>query len=80
MSTVTVHMCRGNFQSSWMAEGRLTSRWPRRCSMRAMWMVSFMEFDSDRAGDFEPLRFVPKDKMVVLGLGDFQVSRTGVQG
>ena len=28
----------------------------------------FMEFDTDRAGDFEPLRFVPKDKLVVLGL------------
>jgi len=65
--TVTTHMCRGNFQSSWMAQGGYE---PVAEKMFNETDVDgfFMEFDSDRAGDFEPLRFVPKDKMVVLGL------------
>jgi 5-methyltetrahydropteroyltriglutamate--homocysteine methyltransferase len=65
--TVTVHMCRGNSRSSWIAEGgyELVAE-----DMFAGVPVDgfFMEWDTDRAGGFEPLRFAPRDKMVVLGL------------
>ncbi len=65
--TITVHTCRGNFQSMWMAEGGYD---------RVAAIVFdqpdvdgyFLEYDSDRAGGFEPLRHIPKDKKVVLGL------------
>ena len=64
---VTTHMCRGNFQSAWMAEGGYDS-----VAEKMLNEVDvdgfFMEYDSDRAGGFEPLRFLPKGKLVVLGL------------
>lgn len=65
--TVTVHMCRGNFKSSWIAEGGYE---PVAEDMFAGVPVDglFMEWDTDRAGGFEPLRFAPRDRMVVLGL------------
>ena len=65
--TVTVHMCRGNFKSSWIAEGGYE---PVAEDMFASVPVDgfFMEWDTDRAGGFEPLRFAPRDRMVVLGL------------
>ena len=65
--TVTVHMCRGNFKSSWIAEGGYE---PVAEDMFAGVPVDgfFMEWDSERAGGFEPLRFAPRDKIVVLGL------------
>lgn len=64
---VTVHMCRGNFQSSWIGEGGYE---PVAEAMFAGVPVDgfFMEWDTDRAGGFEPLRFVPDDKIVVLGI------------
>jgi 5-methyltetrahydropteroyltriglutamate--homocysteine methyltransferase len=64
---VTMHLCRGNFRSSWIAEGGYE---PVAEILFNQIGVNgyFMEFDSERAGGFEPLRFVPKDKMVVLGL------------
>ncbi|MDG2033809.1 MAG: 5-methyltetrahydropteroyltriglutamate--homocysteine S-methyltransferase, partial [Rhodospirillales bacterium] len=64
---VTVHMCRGNFKSSWIAEGGYE---PVAEDMFADVPVDafFMEWESDRAGGFEPLRYAPRDKMVVLGL------------
>ena len=64
---VTIHMCRGNFQSSWIAEGGYE---PVAEAMFAGVPVDgfFMEWDDDRAGGFEPLRFVPDDKFVILGL------------
>ena len=64
---VTVHMCRGNFKSSWIAEGGYE---PVAEDMFVGVPVDgfFMEWESDRAGGFEPLRFAPKDRMVVLGL------------
>jgi 5-methyltetrahydropteroyltriglutamate--homocysteine methyltransferase len=65
--TVTVHTCRGNFQSMWMAEGgydRVASIVFDQPDVDGY----FLEYDSDRAGGFEPLRYVPKDKKVVLGL------------
>ena len=64
--TVTMHTCRGNFRSAWVAEGGYEP------VAEAMFSAGvdgfFMEFDSARAGGFEPLRFVPRGKRVVLGL------------
>ncbi|MBT4589730.1 MAG: 5-methyltetrahydropteroyltriglutamate--homocysteine S-methyltransferase [Rhodospirillaceae bacterium] len=65
--TVTTHMCRGNFQSTWMTSGGYESVAERMFDEMKV-DGYFMEYDSDRAGGFEPLRFVPKDRMVVLGL------------
>jgi 5-methyltetrahydropteroyltriglutamate--homocysteine methyltransferase len=65
--TVSVHTCRGNFQSMWMAEGgydRVASIVFDQPDVDGY----FLEYDSDRAGGFEPLRHIPKDKKVVLGL------------
>jgi len=65
--TVTTHMCRGNFRSSWAAEGGY--------DFVAEALFSeldvdgfFLEYDDERSGDFAPLRFVPPGKLVVLGL------------
>ncbi len=65
--TVTVHMCRGNYKSSWIAEGGYDVVAE---DMFAGIPVDgfFMEWDTDRAGDFQPLRFAPRNTMVVLGL------------
>jgi 5-methyltetrahydropteroyltriglutamate--homocysteine methyltransferase len=64
---VTTHMCRGNFRSSWAAEGSY--------DFVAEALFSelnvdgfFLEYDDERSGGFAPLRFVPPGKMVVLGL------------
>ncbi len=71
--TVTMHTCRGNFKSAWVAEGGYE---PVAEAMFSSGVDGFfMEFDSARAGGFEPLRFVPKGKKVVLGLVS---SKTGV--
>jgi 5-methyltetrahydropteroyltriglutamate--homocysteine methyltransferase len=64
--TVTMHTCRGNFKSTWVAEGGYEA------VAEAMFSTAvdgfFMEFDSERAGGFEPLRLLPRGKTVVLGL------------
>ncbi|MGC1523497.1 MAG: 5-methyltetrahydropteroyltriglutamate--homocysteine S-methyltransferase [Steroidobacteraceae bacterium] len=64
--TITMHTCRGNFRSSWVAEGGYES------IAEAMFSIDvdgfFMEFDSARAGSFEPLRCLPPGKRAVLGL------------
>jgi 5-methyltetrahydropteroyltriglutamate--homocysteine methyltransferase len=65
--TLTVHMCRGNFRSSWVAEGGYEYVAEPLLSELDV-DAYFMEFDDERSGGFEPLRFVPKDKLVVLGL------------
>lgn len=65
--TVTVHMCRGNNQSTWMTEGgydRVAEIMFDNLDVDGY----FMEFDSERAGGFEPLRYVPEGKMVVAGV------------
>jgi 5-methyltetrahydropteroyltriglutamate--homocysteine methyltransferase len=64
---VTTHMCRGNFQSSWAAEGSYDFVAE---SLFTQLGVDgfFLEYDDARSGGFEPLRFVPPDKYVVLGL------------
>lgn len=63
---VTIHTCRGNFKSAWVAEGGYDP------VVEAMFSTDvdgwFMEFDNERAGGFEPLRHVPKGRTVVLGL------------
>ena len=64
--SVTMHTCRGNFKSAWVAEGGYE---PVAEAMFSSGVDGFfMEFDTARAGGFEPLRFVPKGKKVVLGL------------
>jgi 5-methyltetrahydropteroyltriglutamate--homocysteine methyltransferase len=65
--TIAMHLCRGNFQSTFVASGGYE---PVAEVLFNTINVHgyFMEYDSDRAGGFEPLRFVPKGKTVVLGL------------
>ena len=62
-----IHMCRGNFQSTWAASGGYEPV-AEAVFNTVKADALFMEYDSDRAGGFEPLRFVPDDKVVVLGL------------
>jgi len=64
---VTTHMCRGNFRSSWAAEGGYDFVAEALFSELSV-DGFFLEYDDERSGGFEPLRFVPKGKMVVLGL------------
>ena len=64
---VCVHLCRGNFKSTWFAEGGYE---PVAEVLFNELNVDgfFLEYDDERSGDFQPLRFVPKGKNVVLGL------------
>jgi 5-methyltetrahydropteroyltriglutamate--homocysteine methyltransferase len=65
--SVTTHMCRGNFRSSWAAEGGYD--FVAEALFSELQIDGFfLEYDDARSGTFEPLRFVPKGKMVVLGL------------
>jgi len=65
--TVTTHMCRGNFRSSWVAEGGYD--FVAEALFGGLNVDGFfLEYDDARSGGFEPLRFVPKGKLVVLGL------------
>ncbi len=72
--TITMHLCRGNFRSTFIASGGYE---PVAETLFNEMPVDgyFMEWDTDRAGGFEPLRFLPKGKTVVLGL---VTSKTGV--
>jgi methionine synthase II (cobalamin-independent) len=64
---VTTHMCRGNFRSSWVATGGYD--FVAEALFNNLDIDGFfMEWDDARSGGFEPLRFVPKGKVVVLGL------------
>ena len=64
---ITMHLCRGNFRSSWIAQGGYEP--VAELLFNEIGVDGyFMEFDTERAGGFEPLRFVPKGKTVVLGL------------
>ena len=65
--TVCVHMCRGNSRGYWQAEGGYQPVAERLFNEVAV-DGFFLEYDSPRAGDFTPLREMPADKMVVLGL------------
>jgi methionine synthase II (cobalamin-independent) len=65
--TIVMHLCRGNFQSTYVASGGYEP--VAEILFNAINVHGyFMEYDSDRAGGFEPLRFVPRGKTVVLGL------------
>lgn len=65
---ITTHVCRGNFRSSWISEGGyepVAETMLGACNYDGF----FLEYDTDRAGGFEPLRFLPRgDRRVVLGL------------
>jgi len=65
--TICMHLCRGNFQSTFVASGGYEPVAETLFNTIGVHGY-FMEYDSDRAGGFEPLRFVPPDKTVVLGL------------
>src|SRR5262249_14503522 len=65
--TITMHMCRGNYKSTYMGAGGYEAVQEilfNRIKVHGF----FMEYDTARAGSFEPLRMVPKDRTVVLGL------------
>src|SRR6202043_973626 len=65
--TVCTHLCRGNFRSSWVASGGydfIAEALFGELNVDGF----FLEYDDERSGGFEPLRFVPKGKFVVLGL------------
>jgi 5-methyltetrahydropteroyltriglutamate--homocysteine methyltransferase len=65
--TVTTHLCRGNFRSSWAAEGGYD--FVAEALFGELQVDGFfLEYDDPRSGGFEPLRFVPPGKQVVLGL------------
>jgi 5-methyltetrahydropteroyltriglutamate--homocysteine methyltransferase len=75
--TFGIHVCRGNARTIDPKTGKLVPQWHREGSYDAIAEKLFislkhqrllLEYDSDRAGGFEPLRFVPRDKIVVLGL------------
>ena len=64
---MTTHMCRGNYRSSWVAEGgydHVAEALFNELEVDGY----FMEWDDERSGSFAPLRFVPPGKVVVLGL------------
>jgi 5-methyltetrahydropteroyltriglutamate--homocysteine methyltransferase len=65
--TVTTHLCRGNFRSSWAASGSYDFVAEALFGGLAV-DGFFLEYDDERSGGFEPLRFIPPGKMVVLGL------------
>jgi 5-methyltetrahydropteroyltriglutamate--homocysteine methyltransferase len=65
--SITTHMCRGNYRSSWAAEGGYD--FVAEALFGGLEVDGFfLEYDDARSGGFEPLRFVPRNKMVVLGL------------
>ncbi len=72
--TVCVHLCRGNFKSAWVAEGGYE---PVAQVLFNELAVDgyFLEYDDARSGDFDPLRHVPKGKIVVLGLVTTKLDR-----
>jgi 5-methyltetrahydropteroyltriglutamate--homocysteine methyltransferase len=65
--TITMHLCRGNYKSTFMGSGGYAAE-QEILFNRIKVHGYFMEYDTERAGGFEPLRLVPKDRHVVLGL------------
>ena len=71
--TVGVHLCRGNYRSTWFAEGGyepVAEVLFNDLNVDAY----FLEYDDERSGDFAPLRFVPDNKVVVLGIVSTKLS------
>lgn len=65
--TIAVHLCRGNFKSAWVAQGSYEPVAEILFNELAVDAL-FLEYDDERSGDFAPLRFLPENKTVVLGL------------
>jgi 5-methyltetrahydropteroyltriglutamate--homocysteine methyltransferase len=65
--TVVTHMCRGNYRSQWMTSGGYDAIAEKLLNETKV-DGFFMEYDSERSGDFRPLRFLPRDKIAVLGI------------
>jgi 5-methyltetrahydropteroyltriglutamate--homocysteine methyltransferase len=65
--TVAIHLCRGNLKGAWMAEGGYEPIAEALFNKLDVGIYC-LEYDTERAGDFAPLRFVPKGKRVILGL------------
>ena len=76
---VCIHLCRGNYQSSWLSEGGYD---PVAEILLGEIAVDgyFLEYDDERSGGFAPLRFLPKGKKVVLGLVSSKYPRARIQG
>ena len=72
--TVTIHTCRGNHRSMWMAEGPYDAIADELFNLTEV-DGYFLEYDSARAGGFSPLRYLPKGKKVVLGLVSSKVAK-----
>ena len=75
---LAMHLCRGNYQSKWYAEGGydpIAEKVFDQLSVDAF----LLEYESERAGTFEPLRFVPKGKVVVLGLVSSKIPQLEAQ-
>src|ERR1700683_3190678 len=65
--TISVHLCRGNFKSAWVAQGGYEP--VAEILLNEMKIDGFfLEYDDERSGDFAPLRFAPKSATIVLGL------------
>jgi 5-methyltetrahydropteroyltriglutamate--homocysteine methyltransferase len=65
--TISVHLCRGNFKSAWVAQGGYEP--VAEILLNEMAIDGFfLEYDDERSGDFAPLRFTPRNKMIVLGI------------
>jgi 5-methyltetrahydropteroyltriglutamate--homocysteine methyltransferase len=65
--TIAMHLCRGNYKGQWMAAGGYEPVAEKLFNGTAV-DAFFLEYDTERAGSFEPLRYMPTGKMVVLGL------------
>ena len=77
--TVCMHLCRGNYAGAWVAEGSYEP--VAELLFNAINVNGyFLEYDSARAGGFEPLRFLPKGKIAVLGLVTTKSAQLEVQG
>ena len=64
---VTTHVCRGNYHSTWASSAGYEPIAPYLFANEKV-SAYYLEFDDERSGNFEPLRFIPNDKKVVLGL------------
>ena len=76
--TVGLHMCRGNNRSAWIAEGGYEAVAEKAFNLLDVDRF-LLEYDTERAGGFEPLRFVPRGKTVVLGLISSKVPQLETQ-
>lgn len=65
--TITTHVCRGNYHSAWASRGGYAPVAPYLFAKENV-DAFYLEFDDERSGNFEPLKYVPEDKKVVLGL------------